>query len=86
MRTNAPPNPHAQRLKPLHGFPFAVLASEHAGAAATRIALRAQDASDLLRDVLGVAPQLSLRILDREELGCPCRDRRVWCDTRRRQW
>ena len=52
-------------LKPLHGFPFAVLASERAGAAATRIALRAQDASDLLRDVLGVAPQLSLRILDR---------------------
>ena len=52
-------------LKPLHGFTFAVLASEHAGAAATRIALRAQDASDLLRDVLGVEPQLSLRILDR---------------------
>jgi len=60
-----PTQSRGEGLTPLRGFPFAVLASEHAGAAATRIALRAQDACDLLRDVLGEAPHLSLRVLDR---------------------
>jgi len=60
-----PAQSRREGLTPVRGFPFAVFASEHSSAAATRIALRAQDASNLLRDVLGVAPHLSLRVLDR---------------------
>jgi hypothetical protein len=52
---------------PLRGFPFSVLASRAAVATATRVALRAQDAGELVRDVLGVAPRLSLRVLDRQD-------------------
>jgi hypothetical protein len=60
-----PPAARREGLTSLRGFPFPVLSSELATAAATRIALRAQDASDLLRSVLGVTPRLSLRVLDR---------------------
>lgn len=52
-------------LTSLRGFPFPVLASDLATAAATRIALRAQDACDFFRSVLGITPRLSLRVLDR---------------------
>ena len=52
-------------LTSLRGFPFPVLSSDLATAAATRIALRAQDASDFCRSVLGIAPLLTLRVLDR---------------------
>jgi len=60
-----PAGSHREGLTSLRGFPFPVLSSALATAAATRIALRAQDACDFLHSVLGVTPQLSLRVLDR---------------------
>ena len=62
----APMRP-GSRLVTIPGFPFPVLASGRERPVARRIARRALAAADLLCDVVGIAPRLSLRILDRED-------------------
>lgn len=57
----------SDRLVTLPGFPFPVAASRNERAAARRIARRARSARDLLHSVLGVAPHLALRVLDRAD-------------------
>ena len=59
--------PSTPRLVPVGGFPFAVDASRGAREAASRIAGRARAAHDFLLQVLGVAPRLKLRVLDRAD-------------------
>jgi hypothetical protein len=54
-------------LVPLRGFPCPVSASPQHRPAARRIARRALAARDFLQRVLGVAPRLSLRVLDRAD-------------------
>jgi len=49
----------------VRGFPFAVIASAHERGAARRIARRAAATCGLLRSVLGTAPSIALRVLDR---------------------
>ena len=49
----------------VRGFPFAVVASARERGAARRIARRAAATCDLLRSVLGTAPSIALRVLDR---------------------
>jgi hypothetical protein len=56
-----------RRLTTLRGFAFPVAASRRDRAAAIRIARRAQAARDLLQKAVGVAPDLSLRILGRDD-------------------
>jgi len=55
------------RLVLVSGLPFPVLASPGAQATARRIAERAQLTCGFLQRVLGVAPTLSLRVLDRDD-------------------
>ena len=49
----------------VRGFPFAVVASARERGAARRIARRAAATCDFLRSVLGTAPSIALRVLDR---------------------
>jgi hypothetical protein len=60
-------SPGSDDLVALPQFPFPVAASWRARAAAERIAQRARNAHELLRDALGVTAQLSLRVLGRED-------------------
>lgn len=55
----------AHGLVPLPWFPFAVSSSPGCRAAAARLARRAERAYWLLRQTLGFAPELRLRVLDR---------------------
>jgi len=68
----ASPGRRIRRLRPdslvaISGLPFPVLASAGAQATARRIAERAQLTCDFLERVLGVAPTVSLRVLDRDD-------------------
>jgi hypothetical protein len=70
LRAQAAAHANGIRRRPLAtigGFPFAVRTSAGARCAATRIAHRAQATHDFLQRVLGVAPRLSLRVLDRAD-------------------
>lgn len=64
---------HADAIRPrcalasIDGFPFAVRTSAGEHRAAKRIAQRALATHDLLDRVIGVAPRLSLRVLDRDD-------------------
>jgi len=68
-----PTSSHANDVRPrralvsIDGFPFDVRASAGEHRAAKRIAQRALAAHDFLNRVVGVAPRLSLRVLDRED-------------------
>jgi len=64
------PRPHGT-LAPLSWFPFPVLASVDARAAAERIAQRAEAACELLAKALGVRPELSLVVLGRDDWARP---------------
>ena len=59
--------PGSDGLVALPQFPFPVAASWRERAAAERIAQRARNAYELLSNALGVTPQLSLRVLGRED-------------------
>lgn len=71
LRVQAAAHPNGiRRRRPLasiEGFPFAVRTSAPERPAATRIAQRAHATYDFLQRVLGVAPRLSLRVLDRAD-------------------
>jgi hypothetical protein len=61
------PRARTARGRPLavRGFPFPVVASTRERGAARRIARRAAATCDLLASVLGTAPRIALRVLDR---------------------
>lgn len=59
--------PALRELVSIEGFPFAVSASAGEARAAMRLATRALATHDLLQRVVGVAPRLSLCVLDRED-------------------
>jgi len=66
-RTTPRIGPSTASFVRVDGFPFVVEASRGARDAAYRIARRALAAHDFLLQVLGVAPRLSLRVLDRDD-------------------
>jgi len=59
--------PAPRALESIEGFPFPVRTSIDATGAGLRIARRALAAHDVLRRELGIAPRLSLRVLDRAD-------------------